>query len=93
VPPLGRLFGSVLDLPQDVYMDLPRVTIVGCEEVSIENTRGVLHFSDTELVIELAHRVLRITGENLSLRNIQSGEIAVNGRVFALVFESVSAHE
>jgi len=93
VPPLRRLLGSVLDLPQDVYLDLPRVTIIGCEEVSIENTRGVQDFSDTELVIELAQQVLRITGENLSLRTIQVGEIIVTGRVFSLVFQSVSAHD
>ncbi|MBT9153903.1 MAG: hypothetical protein DDT37_00176 [Firmicutes bacterium] len=90
---LRRLLDSVLDLPQDVFLDLPRITVIGCEEVSIENPRGVLHFSDTELVVELAHRVLRIAGENLSLRTIQTGGIVVTGKVIALVFEGAATHD
>jgi sporulation protein YqfC len=38
-----------MDLPQDVMMDLPRITMIGQIHVYIENHRGLLVFTDKEL--------------------------------------------
>ena len=37
-----------MDLPQDVAMDLPRITMIGQIHIYIENHRGLLTFTDKE---------------------------------------------
>lgn len=91
--PLRRLFSTVFDLPQDIFVDVPRVTIIGREELLIESPRGIISFSDTELTIELADGALRVTGENLSLRSVSSDEISVQGSIATVIFRGVGSHD
>ncbi|MBC8080939.1 MAG: sporulation protein YqfC, partial [Gorillibacterium sp.] len=35
---------TMLDVPQDVVHDLPRITMIGNRQLYIENHRGVLQF-------------------------------------------------
>lgn len=70
---------GVLDLPQDVLQELPRITLIGNKELYIENHRGVLHFSSGQLTIALANGSLEISGQELMIRNILGQELAVEG--------------
>lgn len=70
---------GVLDLPQDLLQDLPRITMVGNHELHIENHRGVLHFGSGRLEIALTRGSLEITGEDLSITSILGRELAVEG--------------
>lgn len=72
---------GVLDLPQDLLQDLPRITLIGNKELYIENHRGVLHFSSELLRLGLADGFLEIKGEQLSIRNIVGQELSVSGRI------------
>ena len=40
---------EMLDLPQDLLFDLPRLTLIGNKESHIENHRGVRHFPRNDL--------------------------------------------
>jgi hypothetical protein len=42
-----------LEIPPDVMMDLPRITMVGRLHIYIENHRGLLLFSDNEVRLML----------------------------------------
>lgn len=70
---------GVLDLPEDLLQELPRITLIGNKELYIENHRGVLNFSTSQLKLALAKGSLEITGENLVIRNIIGQELAVEG--------------
>ncbi|AIQ25550.1 sporulation protein YqfC [Paenibacillus sp. FSL H7-0737] len=70
---------GVLDLPQDLLQEMPRITLIGNKELYIENHRGVLHFSSGHLKLALAKGSLEITGEDLVIRNILGQELAVEG--------------
>ena len=41
----NQFTAKILDLPQDVVQDLPRITMIGNVQLYVENHRGVLHFS------------------------------------------------
>ncbi|KKO51523.1 sporulation protein YqfC [Paenibacillus sp. DMB20] len=78
---LQKFTQEMLDLPQDLLFDLPRLTLIGNQELHIENHRGVLHFSAEKLVLSLAQGALEITGAGLSIRAIQSSEVTIEGRI------------
>lgn len=78
---LQNLMQEVLDLPQDLMFDLPRLTLIGNKELHIENHRGVRHFSDERLVLALSQGSLEISGAGLSIQAIQSHEVTVMGTI------------
>ncbi|MEI7026694.1 sporulation protein YqfC [Paenibacillus sp. y28] len=75
-----------LDLPQDVLYDMPRYTLIGNRQLVVENHSGLLHFSETELILQLAEGRLEITGEQLVIRSILTAELLVEGRIDQLRF-------
>lgn len=72
---------EMLDLPQDLLFDLPRLTLIGNKELHIENHRGVRHFSAEKLILSLAQGSMEILGSDLSIRAIQSSEVTIEGTI------------
>lgn len=78
---------GMLNLPQDIVHDLPRITLIGDRELYIENHRGVLRFSPGRLTLALSRGLLEITGEDLSISSILGRELAVEGRIGEIKFK------
>jgi sporulation protein YqfC len=75
----NQLTAKILDLPQDVVQDLPRITMIGNVQLYVENHRGVLHFSNEHLKLELTKGKLEVFGKNLVIRAILSEEVFIEG--------------
>lgn len=78
---LSKFTGHFLDLPQDVILDLPRITMIGNMQTYIENHHGVTHFSDELLKLNLSKGQLQIRGKNLVIRAILTDEVFIEGIV------------
>jgi len=76
---LRKWTADVLDLPQDVVFDLPRITMIGDRQLYIENHRGVLHFAPDKLRLALPKGVLEVLGEQLVIRGIWTEEVFIEG--------------
>jgi sporulation protein YqfC len=81
-----RFATGVLDMPQDLTMEMPRITMIGQLQMYIENHRGVLWFSNEELRLLLTKGQLLIRGKNLIIRAILPEEVLVEGIVDQVVF-------
>ncbi|WP_047154949.1 sporulation protein YqfC [Aneurinibacillus tyrosinisolvens] len=77
---------GVLDLPQDLTMEMPRITMIGQLQMYIENHRGVLLFSNQELRLLLTKGQLLVRGENLVIRMILPEEVLLEGIVNQVLF-------
>ncbi|CAG7606101.1 hypothetical protein PAESOLCIP111_00880 [Paenibacillus solanacearum] len=75
----NQFTAKLLDLPQDVVMDLPRVTMIGNRQLYIENHRGVLHFSSEALKLALSKGKLEVYGQELVIRAIMTEEVFIEG--------------
>ncbi|WP_409341328.1 sporulation protein YqfC [Paenibacillus sp. MBLB4367] len=78
---LGLWTAKMFDVPQDVALDLPRITVIGNNQLLIENHRGVIAFSDEQLRLRLAKGEMEIRGKQLVIRAIYSEEVYVDGLV------------
>jgi sporulation protein YqfC len=76
---LQKWTANLLELPQDVVYDLPRLTMIGDRQLYIENHRGVLHFSSDRLRLALSKGELEVTGEDLIIRTIWTEEVFIEG--------------
>jgi sporulation protein YqfC len=81
-----KVAAGVLDLPKDITMEMPRITMIGQFQMYIENHRGVLHFSDKELRLLLTKGQLIIKGNNLVIRAILPEEVLVEGIIHQVIF-------
>ncbi|MBS2969743.1 sporulation protein YqfC [Metabacillus sp. KIGAM252] len=72
---------KTIELPPDVMMDLPRITMVGQIHIYIENHRGLLKFSDQEIRLLLKQGQLLIKGKSFVIRTILPEEIMLEGKI------------
>jgi len=81
---LRKWTATILDLPQDVAQDLPRVTMIGGLQVTVENHRGILHFSPQNLRLAMDGGEMEVTGQDLTIRNIGVEEVFVEGKIMGV---------
>lgn len=81
---LRKWTATILDLPQDVALDLPRITMIGGLQLTVENHRGVLHFSPQSLRLKMDRGEMEVTGENLIIRTIGTEEVFVEGTILGV---------
>ena len=75
------------DLPADIVAGTVKVTLTGTERALVENHRGILAYTDDLVEINAKGALLRIRGEKLLLRAMDSEMLLVTGRIFGLDLE------
>jgi sporulation protein YqfC len=75
-----------MDLPQDVVMDLPRITMIGQIHIYVENHRGLLAFTDKELRLLLKQGQLLIKGKGFVIKTILPEEILLEGKIDQVIY-------
>jgi sporulation protein YqfC len=83
---LNEWTSQVIDLPPDVTLDLPRLTLIGNRRIVIENHRGLIHFSGERLKLAINNGVLEMLGNELIIRTISTDEISIEGRIDELKY-------
>lgn len=75
-----------LELPADIVMDLPRITMIGHIHIYIENHRGLLTFNDKELRLLLKQGQLLVRGEQFVIKTILPEEILLEGKIHKVIY-------
>lgn len=83
---IKKSIADLLELPQDIMLDLPKITMVGNLQIYIENHKGILEYSSTRIRIYTKRGVLRIIGKDLMLKNIVVEEIVITGEINGVEF-------
>lgn len=69
------------DVPADVLGDVPRLVLVGTEELRMEGHRGILAYGTEEIHISGGKTVVRVKGQGLELRAMAPAELRITGRI------------
>ena len=77
---------EAMELPKEIMLNLPLVTLVGQEEVTIENYRGILEYSEETVRVGTAAGILQLRGEKLCLKQLSADCMVVTGKVEKLDF-------
>lgn len=76
-----------LDLPREMILDLPKVTIISNSEFSIENHKGVIYFGENEIRIRTSIGIVNILGSNFEIVFVGGSTIALSGKFKSVVFK------
>lgn len=78
----------VLELPDDLIMDLPRITMLGNQQLLVENHRGIVEYTSEFIKINLSYGVLSVTGEGMALGNLQAEQILIEGKIGEIRYDT-----
>ncbi|MGS0765079.1 sporulation protein YqfC [Syntrophomonas curvata] len=81
---IRQAMAEFLDIPKDLVLDLPKVTVVGRNELYIENHRGIIEYNLNRLRVNLSRGFLEIEGSGLEIRALMADEMKVTGEVTAI---------
>ena len=73
-----RISESIADawgVPKEVIMNIPKLTIAGASEIYIENHKGILSYTDTEIRVSTPMGIVRVFGNGLSIDRIRLEDI------------------
>lgn len=83
-----RGLAEFLELPREIMLNLPRLTLVGTMQCLLENHRGVIEYTAGRIRIAVTDGEIVITGDNLVIRTLAGEEIAVEGKISSVHYES-----
>ncbi|MBD3107572.1 sporulation protein YqfC [Bacillus sp. AGMB 02131] len=83
---LKQMLANTADLPKDVMLDLPRITMIGQLHIYIENHRGLIAFKEDEIRLTLTQGQLSIKGNQFIIKAILPEEILVEGVIQSVTF-------
>lgn len=83
-----QALAGLLEIPQDIVLDLPRITMLGNRQILVENHKGIIEYTSSMVRIKLNQGELVIAGTDLTLGNLQAEQILVEGAVSAVSYET-----
>ena len=80
----GKKVAELLEIPPDIVLDLPRVTMVGNIEITLENHRRIIEYTPARLRLALPQGELIVSGNELILVSLAQEEVVIRGRIKSL---------
>ena len=77
----------LLEMPQEVYTDTPKITITGFNEMIIENFKGILEYEEFFIRVCTYIGNININGFELKLNQITDESVSITGKIENLDFE------
>ena len=81
-----EIIAGKLDIPKDIMMGLPKITITGNEEITIENHKGIILFERNLIKINTKIKVIDIQGEDFEILYIGDSTITISGKFKSVVY-------
>ena len=84
---LIKKIDNILEIPKEVSTQIPKITIIGFEQLLIENYKGILEYEDFFVKISTFIGSININGFNLILNQMTDDDIMINGIIDSIDFE------
>lgn len=80
-------FERLLEIPMELSSTEPKITIMGFNEMLIENYKGILEYQEFYIRISTYSGIININGFNLNLTEMTSDDIMITGKIETIDFE------
>ena len=83
-------FKEILEMPKEVYSNIPNLIITGFEEMIIENYKGILEYEEYLVRISTFIGIININGINLKLEKMTEDNIKIMGKIDSMDIERIT---
>jgi sporulation protein YqfC len=77
---------EILELPKEIVLNMPKMTLLGSRNLIIENYKGIIEYEDDKIRINTGIGIIKINGTGLSIKEITSEDIMVDGNIEIMEF-------
>lgn len=78
---IKETLSNALELPKDLILDVAKVTLIGSNNITVENHKGILEYNEDQIRVNTCSGVLVITGSKLNIKSILQEEITITGEI------------
>lgn len=75
---------EVLELPKEIVLNIPKLTMIGNHDLVIENYKGVIEYESSRIRINTGIGIIKIAGIGLTIKEITSEDIIVSGEIASM---------
>ncbi len=83
-----RKINKLLEFPEEISSNEPKITIMGFEKVMVENYKGILEYENFFIRLNTYIGVININGFNLSLNEMTDENLLITGKIESIDLES-----
>lgn len=80
-------FEEFLELPKEISSEKPKLTLMGFEELLIENYKTILEYQDFYVRLSTYIGIININGFELKLNEMTNDDILITGKIESIDFE------
>ena len=83
---LKNRISDAVNMPKDVILGVPLVTVTGQCEAYIENYRGILEYTDKLIRVQTKIGKIHVNGRNLQIEYYSNDEMKISGHIFVIEY-------
>lgn len=80
-------FEGLLEIPQEISSEKPKLTLMGFEELLVENYKNILEYQDFYIRLSTHIGIININGFELNLNEMTNEDILITGKIEGIDFE------
>lgn len=80
---------EISEIPREIVPNVPKIQILNGNYISIENHKGIICYTDTNISLRLHKGYLIITGLNIVIKEINAEIIELTGDIMNVKFENM----
>ena len=84
---LRKKLNKILDMPSEIVLNTPKITLDSNESILIENYKGILEYSDVFVRVNTSDYAIAISGEKLVIDYMTKEEISVSGKLIRVEYD------
>ena len=78
----------LLEIPVEVTTNVPKITLIGFEQLMIENYMGVIEYEEYLVKINTSIGIIIIEGNKMNLNQINENDVLISGEISKIYLES-----
>ena len=83
---IGQKAAEAAGMPKDVVFGVSVITILGRNEICIENYRGIIEYTEQLVRVQTKSGQIRLTGKRLKIEYYTNDEMKITGYLESLEF-------
>jgi len=80
-------FEELLEIPKEISSEKPKLTVMGFEELLVENYKAILEYQDFYVRLSTHIGIININGFELDLNEMTNDDILITGKIESIDFE------
>lgn len=81
---------KLLEIPQEISSNIPKLTMLGFEKLLIENYKAILEYQDFYIRISTYIGIININGYELNLQEMTSDDLLITGKIEGIDIEAIT---